>query len=168
MTDERMGDALLPSITALPRRSAIIFRHYSLAPPERRALFVAVKRVARAHRHMLIAAGGLSLRADGVHGRQGVRSRGIKTVPVHNPRDIVAARRSGANLLFASPVFSTRSHVGEKPLGRVRFGLMIRNAGVPVIALGGMDARQARSLAAFGIYGWAAIDALTVARHTKL
>ena len=162
MTDERMGDALLPSIAALPRGSGIIFRHYSLPDEERRALFLAVKAAARRYRHMLIAAGGLSLPADGVHGRRAVGSPGVKTVPVHNRRDIVAARRSGADLLLASPVFATQSHVGAKSLGRVRFGLMIRNARVAVVALGGMDGARARSLAALGIHGWAAIDALTV------
>ena len=145
MTDERMGDALLPSIAALPRGSGIIFRHYSLSDQERRTLFLVVKAAARRYGHMLIVAGGLSLAGDGVHGRRAVRSRGVITVPVHNRRDIVAARRCSADLLFASPVFATQSHVGAKSLGRVRFGLMIRNAGVPVIALGGMDAARARN-----------------------
>jgi thiamine-phosphate pyrophosphorylase len=36
---------------------------------------------------------------------------------------------------------------------------LARGLGVPVIALGGMDARRAASLGPFGIYGWAAIDA---------
>jgi thiamine-phosphate pyrophosphorylase len=62
-------------------------------------------------------------------------------------------------LLFVSPVFATRSHRGAKPLGRVRFGLLIRGAKRPVIALGGMDSHRARTLKQMGIYGWAAIDA---------
>jgi thiamine-phosphate pyrophosphorylase len=39
----------------------------------------------------------------------------------------------------------------------VRFGLIAGRARVPVIALGGMDARKARRLP--NIYGWAGIDA---------
>ena len=70
-----------------------------------------------------------------------------------------AAERSGANLLFLAPAFPTRSHPGETALGALRFGSLARQARLPVIALGGMDARKARRLAPFGIYGWAAIDA---------
>ena len=62
-------------------------------------------------------------------------------------------------MLFVSPVFATRSHPGARALGRARLGLMIRNLPVPVIALGGMDARRAAGLQPLGIYGWAAIDA---------
>ena len=50
---------------------------------------------------------------------------------------------------------------GARALGRVRLGLLIRGLPVPVIALGGMDARRAGGLQALGVYGWAAIDAWT-------
>jgi thiamine-phosphate pyrophosphorylase len=81
-------------------------------------------------------------------------------MPVHSVSERVAAERAGADLLFVSPVFATRSHPGVGGLGRVRFGLMIRGAKRPVIALGGMDAKRARELQNFGIYGWAAISSL--------
>jgi thiamine-phosphate pyrophosphorylase len=61
--------------------------------------------------------------------------------------------------VFVSPVFPTRSHPGAPALGRIRFGLLIRDSGIPVIALGGMDERRARSLARLRVHGWAAIDA---------
>lgn len=64
--------------------------------------------------------------------------------------------RSGADALFVSPVFATRSHPGTRPLGRVRFGLMTQGLKIPLIALGGMTARRA---AALNVHGWAAIDA---------
>jgi thiamine-phosphate pyrophosphorylase len=37
--------------------------------------------------------------------------------------------------------------------------LLIRDSGIPVIALGGMDEGRARSLARLRVHGWAAIDA---------
>lgn len=162
MTDERFGDRLLPSIAALPRGSGIIFRHYSLDPEARRALFEAVQRLARSKRHMLIVTGDTKIaRAhsiDGYHGRR--RTKGFQTAPVHSVREAIAAQRLGADLLFVSPVFTTRSHAGAPPLGRVRFGLLIRGLTTPVIALGGMTAARAKSLATMKICGWAAIDAL--------
>jgi thiamine-phosphate pyrophosphorylase len=152
MTDERMGDALLPSINRLPKGAGVIFRHYSLPPAERAALLHKVERVARARRLMLICRGKF-----GGHGRH----RGAMTAPVHSIPERIAAQRNGARLIFVSPVFPTTSHPGSRVLGRLRFGQLIRGSSVPVIALGGMTPRRARSMAAFGIYGWAAITSLT-------
>jgi thiamine-phosphate pyrophosphorylase len=149
MTDERMGEALLPSIRALPRGSGVIFRHYKLPRDARRTLLERVRRAAARKRLVLLEAGK-------GHGRH----RGAVTAPVHNIRERIAAERAGAQLLFVSPVFETASHRGAKPLGRVKFGILVRGARCPVVALGGMNTRRARALSEFGIYGWAGIDAL--------
>jgi thiamine-phosphate pyrophosphorylase len=73
--------------------------------------------------------------------------------------------RGGADLVFVSPVFATRSHPGARALGRTRFRSLVRDCPVPLIALGGMDARNARSL---GTYGWAGIDAWTGDQKRKV
>ena len=73
-------------------------------------------------------------------------------------RVIAAARRSGADAVMLSPVFPTRSHPGSRALGPLRFRLMAARAGIPVIALGGMNRITAKRLA------WprqAAIDGLS-------
>jgi thiamine-phosphate pyrophosphorylase len=162
MTDERFGERLLPSIAALPRGSGIIFRHYSLDPSARRALFEQVRRVALSKRHWLIIAGDATIARgshfDGFHGRR--QSTRFQTAPVHSVREAIAAQRAGADLLFVSPIFATRSHLGARALGRVRFGLLTRGLKTPIIALGGMTKSRTRSLKILGIYGWAAIDAL--------
>jgi thiamine-phosphate pyrophosphorylase len=164
MTDERFGDRLLPSIAALPKGSGIVFRHYSLPPLERIALFRQVQRMARANRHILVLAGSPKqarrYHADGFHGR--TKSDEFHTSPVHSRREGVKAERSGADLLFVSPLFSTRSHQGASPLGRVKFGLMIKAFRTPIIALGGMTRKRARALSPFKLHGWAAIDSLIV------
>ncbi len=165
MTDERLGDALPAIIAALPRGSGIVFRHYATLARERRALFAQLRRIARARGHVLLVAGPWLRGADGVHGR-GVRGGArIATRPVHSRRELIAAERAGVDAVFASPVFATRSHPGGDVLGPVGFGLLVRDHRVPVIALGGMNAARARRLAAFGIAGWAAIDAWTVSRR---
>lgn len=157
MTDERLGDALLPIVGAMPRGSGIVFRHYATPLPERRALFAAVHRIARARRHVLLIAGRVLPGADGVHGRRARRGRGLATRPVHDRAELVAAERAGVDAVFVSPVFVTASHPGAPALGRVRFQQLIHGARVPVIALGGMTAARAQALK--GIAGWAAIDA---------
>lgn len=151
MTDERMGDALIPAILRLPKGSGIMFRHYGLEPAARLALWKRIRRIARARRLTLLSGG-----RGGEHGRR----FGALTAPVHSLRERIAAECSGARLIFVSPVFQTASHPGGRPLGRVGFGLLVRGSKVPVIALGGMTRRKARSLSAFKIYGWAAISGL--------
>ncbi len=161
MTDERMGDGLLPSLEALPKGSGVIFRHYSLAAKSRRRLFEAVRLIAKKHRLTLILAGSpkaaRAWRAAGAHGKQ----FGTISAPVHSIPERIAAERAGVRIILLSPAFSTNSHKGKASLGRVRFGQIAHGARVPVIALGGMTHKRARSLSAFGIYGWAAIDGLT-------
>lgn len=165
MTDERLGEELFEAIERLPRGAGIVFRHYELPPGERRALFTGVKAAARRRGLVLVLAGsaGQALRAgaDGFHERSARRgpTRLLRTMSAHNHTELVLARRAGADLAFVSPLFATRSHPGADPLGRVRFGLLAREARVPVIALGGINARRARAIEPLGIHGWAAIDA---------
>lgn len=78
---------------------------------------------------------------------------------VHDRAEAISATRAGADAVFLSPMFATASHPGARTLSRVRAGLLVRGLKIPVIALGGMDAKRARSLKGLGFHGWAAIDA---------
>lgn len=151
MTDERQGEALWKSLERLPEGSGVVFRHLATEAVERQKLLRRVRRIARKRRLVLL------VMAD--RGRW----RGpIRAAAVHSVRELVAAERRGAELLFVSPVFATRTHPGERSLGRVRFGLLARRAHVPVIALGGVTVSRSRGLGQLGAYGWAAIDGLTI------
>jgi thiamine-phosphate pyrophosphorylase len=161
MTDERMGDGLWEALARLPRGSGVIFRHY--ATRERRALFDRVRAVARRRGLLLLLAGSpreaAAWRADGVHGRSPHRRMPrplVRTAPVHDARELAAAR---GHAILVSPVFATRSHPEARTLGPARFAPLARLSRLPVIALGGMDARRFRRLAQLGAYGWAGIDA---------
>lgn len=159
MTDERMGDRLWDALDRLPRGSGVVFRHYSLPLAERRALFDRVVRQARKRRLVLVVAGKDRLgRADGTHNQPRWRD-GLMTWSVHSRRELVAAQRQHADLIFVSPVFHTRSHPNARSLGMVRLGLLIRSSPVPAIALGGMNRRRFRMLQGLGVHGWAGIDA---------
>lgn len=164
MTDPRMGDALWPALERLPRGAGVVFRHYTLEPDARRALFARIQRVARRRGLVVLRAGDTPLHRNeaGVHGTTPPRRRpGLRTLPAHSRREAIAAQRAGADAIFVSPLFATRSHPGARPLGRSRFARMIRGIDTPIIALGGMTAKRARTLRYPEAYGWAAIDAWT-------
>lgn len=173
-TDERAEAGLLAALARLPPGAGIVFRHHATPLPARRALYEQVRRIARRRRLVLVLAGPASLaiawRADGVHG---ARSHGsapralVRTMPAHDRRDLVQARRLGVDLAFLSPVFATRSHPGAPTLGRVRFGLAARSAVVRVAALGGIDRRRFVGLAPLA-YGWGAIDGWAVDQKRKV
>ena len=164
MTDERAGEALWTALAHLPRGSGVVFRHYATPHQERKKLFGKVGKMSKKYGHFLVVSRPERLgRGDGVHNPRRGRRRGtghwLQTASAHSRREAVRAVRAGADAVFVSPVFATRSHPGARALGRVGLGLMIRGLKVPVIALGGMDARRARSLRALKIHGWAGIDA---------
>lgn len=160
MTDERMGARLWVALERLPHGSGVVFRHYRLPLAERRALFARVAKVARRRGLVLLRAGEQRLGRweDGTHGTRR-RVRGWYSRAAHSPDEVVAGLRTGADLLFVSPVFATRSHPGATTLRPVRLGMLMRGVAVPVIALGGMDEGRARRLRGLGVYGWAGIDA---------
>ncbi|QLC25652.1 thiamine phosphate synthase [Parasphingopyxis algicola] len=167
MTDERQGDRLWPALRALPRGSGVIVRHYSLGKAARRALIARIRRIARRRRLVMVVAGpeklALATRADGYHARSSHIGSPmlLRTAAVHNLAELRLAERVGADLAFLSPVYATTSHPGGRAMGRRRFGLIARQSRVPIVALGGIDEERAQSLEPFGIYGWAAVGALT-------
>jgi thiamine-phosphate pyrophosphorylase len=174
MTDERQGEVLWAALAALPRGAGVVFRHHRTPPDERRRLYEKVRAVARRRRLVLVLAGparvAAAWRADGAHGRAIRRSIRplLFTAPAHDRSELVAAREAGADLVFLSPLFATRSHPGGRTLGLVRFGMIAQaEPRTCVIALGGMDATRARRLRELGSYGWAAIDALTPNQKRK-
>jgi thiamine-phosphate pyrophosphorylase len=166
MTDERLGDGLWAALARLPRGAGVVFRHYTLPPAARRALFEAVRRVTRRRRLVLLLAGSpraaIAWRADGAHGRSPHRCAArplIRTAPAHDRTEWIRAERGGCDLMFVSPLFATRSHPGAVPLGRVRAGLMAGTGRGRAVSLGGLTHDRFRALRSMGFVRWGAIDA---------
>ncbi len=163
MADARLGDGLLAAIRRLPPQSGVVLRPYAMSVAQC-AQMRALTHTARARRHLLLVAGRAPLgAADGRHRggpvRRSARELGHLSMPVHNAREARAARSARASLAFISPVHATRSHPGAQTLGAAGFARLAQQAGVPAIALGGMDARRFAALRRHGASGWAAIDA---------
>ena len=166
MTDPRLGERLLSAVRRLPAGSGVIFRHYDLEPKARRTLFRQVARICRQRGHLLFLAGSEGLarhwHADGFHGRQGKRRQSgfLHSAGIHNARELAEAKRCGADILFISPLYETRSHPGARALGVTAFRrLALLRGDAAIVALGGMSAARARMQDKRVMHGWAAIDA---------
>ncbi len=166
ISDARNDAGLAHALAKLPRGSGLIYRHYHLPEPERLARFRELRRAARARGHMVILAdSALTARewgADGVYGSARAlwprRAGMLHLATAHDLAEIGLAARLRADAVLLSPVFPTRSHPGGAVLGPARFRLLARQSLLPVIALGGMTAHNARTLR---WPRWAAIDGLS-------
>ena len=160
LSDLRNDHRLEAVIARLPRGSAMVFRHYHMPPPARRARFDALRRLCARRGILVITAGAArGWPADGHYGapQASGRTAGLRLATAHSLAEIGAAVRARASAVLLSPVFSTRTHPGAPVLGPLRFLLLARHSPLPVIALGGMTRTRAARLP---VWGWAAIDGL--------
>ena len=162
--DERLPDPVAAA-RALPRSSLVIIR--ARDAKRRRALAEALS--AKTSGLILLAADdpvlagalhGLHLpevrAGDAAHWRA-LRPDWVITVAAHSSRALHAPH---ADAVLLSPVFPTRSHPGARALNPARARMMARGSLLPVLALGGVNARNAALLSGFS--GIAAIDGLNV------
>jgi thiamine-phosphate pyrophosphorylase len=153
--DARLPDPL-PSIARLPRGlCGVVFRHDKASG--RAALATQVARLCRSRGLGMVIAEDARLACrlkTGIHLRDGKRPNfvrlpaGLITSSVHNPAAYHRARRAGAQICFISPAFTTASHMGEKPLGPVRWTALARAARFGnAYALGGITGQKIKALA---------------------
>lgn len=173
LSDERTGTAsLLGGAARLPRGSGIILRHYATPPAERKKLFDRLRRISRRRGLLLLLAGGAAdarnWGADGIHAPAHQRASlgalppgAIRSAAVHNLAELRRAERCGADIVFVSPLFATRSHPGARPLGAMRFAVIAKQAHVPVMALGGVGRHHMQLIRQLGAAGYGAIDSLS-------
>jgi len=98
--------------------------------------------------------------ADGVHVasadiahipdmRPWIADRASISASCHSAGELALAADHAADWAMLSPVFPTRSHPDTEPLGVEAFRHLAGSAPIPVVALGGIDAIQARELRGF-------------------
>lgn len=173
MTDEkRLADPRAAAL-ALPKGSAVIVRH--TVSKARAKLAHALAEIARDNSLVLLIAGDAELadevRADGLHLPEvhlaeaahwrGLRPQWLITVAAHSATALRRAAEAGAHAAFLAPVFATKSHPDAQPLGPMRFINMARGAGLPVYALGGINAANVGRLAQARVAGIAAVEGLS-------
>lgn len=170
MTDrERLPDpsALVPH---LPPNSALIIRD----PDPEAAAQMAEKLGVQCRRHNVLVLLSCpeppqTLTCDGIHIPEKAFTRwrasdlqrlrpGLLTASAHSPRAIRRAARFGCDAVIVSPVFATKSHPGSPSLGFSRFARMVKLSSLPIIALGGIGARDLRRVMLSGAHGIAGIS----------
>lgn len=132
-------------------------RLLSLTRPPEAALFVN----ARPDLAAAVAADGVQLSAADLSPADARRilARGWIGRSVHSEAEARAAIEEGADYLMVGNIYSSASHPGRPAAGP---DLVRRTAalGLPVVAIGGIDARRAAEMRDAGAYGVAAISAL--------
>ena len=110
--------------------------------------------------------------ADGVHlparywremqDRELCSRRRIRLVGVscHDASEIEQAQRFGADYAILGPVLATDSHPGAPHLGWERFAILVKDAALPVFAIGGLAPEMLCLAWQHGAQGVAAISAL--------
>ncbi len=156
----------------LPKGCGVVFRAFGAADAIEQGR--ALARVCRQGRLTLLVGAdpalAARLNADGVHlpqrlaGRAGLvrslRTRFLVTAAAHDLPAALRARRAGAQALVISPVFASNSPSAGRAMGPRALARLARAAGIPVYALGGVNASTARALKRTGAVGLAAVEAL--------
>jgi len=132
-------------------------RFLALARPPEAAVFVNARPdVAGAVGAQGVQLGGADLTPDDARASFPVGWIGRS---IHSPKEADAAAREGADFLLAGGIYASASHPDRTPAGLA----LVREAarlGLPVIAVGGLDAARAAEARDAGAYGAAAISAL--------
>lgn len=167
LTDRRRITRPDPILRGLPAGSAVIYRDYD--DPARTAVARRLAAICRSRGLIFLVAGDRDLAAaagaDGVHWPARLvpvvrdKTCGIVTTACHDAAQLARAAAIGADLALLSPAFATPSHPNTEHLGAARFKALAGGASLPVLALGGVDATNARRLAGPGVAGLAAIGA---------
>ena len=80
------------------------------------------------------------------------------TAAAHDLEAVRTAERAGVEAVVVSPVFSSNSPSAGAPLGVAGLAAIAADAGLPVYALGGVNAKTADALVGAGVYGLAGIE----------
>jgi thiamine-phosphate pyrophosphorylase len=164
----------LAVLDRLPAGSGVILRHYEA--PGRADLAHRLAAACRERGLKCLIGGDVGLaravRAHGVHWpARLVKSPGAATSPAnlpgwivtaaaHDKAELHAAAKIGAAAALLSPVFATQSHPGAETLGFERFQSLAAASPIPVYALGGITAGNAKLLTETRAIGIAGIKGL--------
>ncbi len=155
----------------LPPGTGLVYRAFGAADALRTVAALAA--VAKAGRLVLLVGADAALAqacgADGVH----LPERLVASAPrlrarwpgvlisgaAHGGLALRRAAAAGLDAALFSAVFPSRSPSAGPPMGPIRLAALVRSAGLPVYALGGVDERTLPRLNSTGVVGAAVVGA---------
>ncbi|MEH6474399.1 MAG: thiamine phosphate synthase [Sneathiella sp.] len=169
-SDETRGSDPLEQSRILPQDTGIIYRHYNFAG--RFNLAARLSKSCRKRQIPLfiaktpglaaaIGAAGCHLPENFIPMIPAIRRRFPQlyvSAACHSEIAVKAAVQAGADLLFLSSIFPTKSHPGEKVLGLLSGARLARSTALPVFALGGISPQRLNAISAAGFAGFGAIS----------
>jgi thiamine-phosphate diphosphorylase len=132
-----------------------------------RALFMVNDRVDVA---MLVEADGVQLPENGLPTRAARGLIGRYTVlgrSVHDVDTAQQANREGAEFVIAGTIYKSTSKPAIKPVGLGLISEITKDASIPVLAIGGIDAGKVSDVIKAGAAGVAVISAIAAAEDPK-
>ena len=180
VTDRTLADDLPRVVERVTSsvRCAVLLREKDLPARELKALARDLRAITKAHDSQLIVSGRLDVAlaagADGVHcGGEAPAPADLRRIA---PSSLMIGASihgderppEGADYVFLSPVFPTRSKPGAAPIGLDGLREGIDRSNVPVIALGGIDATNAQGCLDAGAHGVALREGLMRANDETL
>ncbi len=167
-------------IKNLPKNSIVIFREYHLESFAREKLALEFIKICRSYKHKILIAKNLALalklKADGVHfsdfdklplqllskkNRQMSQfwpKNFIFSIACHNYLSVLKSQRIQADMIFISPILTTKTHPQQKNLGWLKFAKIFYISKKEVLPLGGMDKNAIKMLKRLDIKGFGGID----------
>jgi thiamine-phosphate pyrophosphorylase len=157
-------------VRRLPKGTAVVYRAFGAADAE--ATANTLRRLTRARGLLLLIGADDALaarvKADGIHLPERLAHRAVRlkrghpgwlvSVAAHGRAAIERGRHADAVVISA--VFPSNSPSAGRPLGPLRFALLARTSRAPIIALGGVNNKNAPRLLNTGAAGVAAIEGL--------
>lgn len=174
----RTPDPLAVANSLLPG-SALVYRHFGA--PDREQVARDLGALCRRRQVLFLVSADPDLArksgADGIHWPErclpqagAARARGdrrLYTAAAHGLRAARKARAAGVDAVLFSPVFPSASPSAGPARGHHAAAALARQAGLPVYALGGVNARTASRLAGLGLAGIACVGAIRSAGPTR-
>lgn len=172
--------SLESTIKHLPKNSAIIIREYDLEEKDREIFAKKIAALARPLGLKILVGKDLSLakkiKADGVHfsdfdklplqffQQKNFPEKFIFSFSCHNLKSALKAEKSGFDMIFISPIFSTKSHLNTKNIGLKNLAkISLKTKSAPYCessfyALGGINSQNLSSIRKLNLAGFGAIS----------
>jgi thiamine-phosphate pyrophosphorylase len=169
LTDPDRTPDVVAFAKGLPDGAGIILRHFGQPRPRMASMDLAGVASAKKLVYLIGADPDLAavVGAQGVHWPERMPKEAasykrhqparLMTMAAHGAEGLAAAREAKADAVLLGPVFATQSPGSGAPLGVERFAELVASVDLPVYALGGVTAQNARELADTGACGVAGI-----------